>query len=74
MTKVREIPVHMVFTVVYVLLAAVTSIPMETASKACLLGYKSLCSFVPISTLILLALAGLHIYLHSRRPEAGKMS
>jgi len=40
---------------------------METASKASLLGYKALCSFSSISTIGLLALAGLHIYLHNKK-------
>ncbi len=38
--------------------AALTLLPFPTASKANLLGYKSLCAFVPLSTLILLGAAG----------------
>ena len=56
------VPVHRVFTIVYFLLALVTLIPTGTASKACLLGYNALCSFSPISTIILLALGGLHVF------------
>ena len=63
----KKIPVHIVFTCVHFVLALVTLIPIATASKASLLGYKALCSFSPISTLGLLALAGLHIYLHKRK-------
>jgi hypothetical protein len=62
----KKIPVHIVFTSVYFLLAVVTLIPMGTASKVSLLGYKALCSFSPISTIGLLALGGFHIYLHRR--------
>jgi len=35
-----------------------TILPRPAASKANLLGYKSLCAFVPLSTLILLGVAG----------------
>ncbi len=62
----KKVPVHTVFTITYILLALVTMIPTATASKDCLLGYEAFCSFTPISTLGLLALAGLHIYLHKR--------
>ena len=66
MTTHRKMPVHLVFTGIYVLLAVVTLLPTGTASKASLLGYEALCSFTPISTVMLLALGGLHIFLHSR--------
>jgi hypothetical protein len=62
----RKIPVHTVFTSIYFLLALVTLMPTGTASKTCLLGYNALCSFSPISTIILLALGGLHIFLQKR--------
>ena len=57
-------PIHRIFTIMYGVLAVVTLIPREAASKECLLGYKALCTFSPIGTLILLTLAGLHIFLH----------
>lgn len=62
----KKVPVHLVFTSIYFILAVATLVPMGTASKASLLGYKVLCSFSPISTIILLALGGLHIFLHQR--------
>jgi hypothetical protein len=62
----KKVPVHLIFTGIYFILAVVTLIPMETASKDSLLGYKALCSFSPISAVILLALGGLHIFLHQR--------
>ena len=62
----KKVPVHLIFTSIYFVLAVVTLIPMETASKASLLGYKALCSFSPISAVILLTLGGLHIFLHQR--------
>ena len=66
MTTDRKVPVHLVFTGIYVLLAFVTVLPTGTASKASLLGYEALCSFAPISTVMLLALGGLHVFLHNR--------
>ena len=63
-----KIPVHIIFAGVHFLLAIVASLPTGTASKNCLLGYNALCSFTPISTVILLALVGLHLFLHSRKP------
>ena len=62
----KKSPVHLIFTAVHFSLAVVTLIPMASASKACLLGYEALCSFSPISTVGMLALAGLHLYLHKR--------
>jgi len=37
--------------------AVKTVIPNSNASKPCLLGYKATCSFVPISTVILILVA-----------------
>jgi hypothetical protein len=62
----KKIPIHMIFMGVELLLAVWTLIPSAAASKACLLGYKAHCSFTPISTIMLLALVGLHIYLHQK--------
>ena len=62
----KKIPIHMIFVVVELLLAVLTLIPTGTASEACFLGYKAHCSFTPISTIGLLALVGLHIFLHRR--------
>lgn len=62
----QKIPTHIIFTGIYFVFAIVTLIPMGTASKASLLGYKTLCSFSPISTIIFIALGGLHIFLHQR--------
>ena len=64
----KKISTHMIFMGVEIVLAVLTLIPRAAASKACLLGYKALCSFSPISTLGLLALVGLHLYLHYRKP------
>jgi hypothetical protein len=46
-----------------VLIAAVkTALPEAKASKPCLLGYKALCSFTPLSTIILAAVAVVFFY------------
>jgi hypothetical protein len=44
--------------ILLVVSAALTLLPYPAASKVNLLGYKSLCAFVPLSTLILLGAAG----------------
>ena len=44
--------------ILMVVSALLTLLPHPAASKANLLGYKSLCAFVPLSTLILLGAAG----------------
>jgi hypothetical protein len=62
----KSISVHTIFVAIHLLAAVLTAIPREGASKICRLGYKALCSFTPYGTLILLALAGLHLYLHWR--------
>ena len=62
----QKSPIHLIVTIMYVVLAVLTVIPREAASKECLLGYKALCTFSPIGTLILLVLGGLHIFLHQK--------
>ena len=57
---------HLIFTIVHFSLAVITLIPLASASKTSLLGYKAICSFSPISTIGLILLAGLHILLHKR--------
>ena len=62
----KKSPTHLIFTTVHLSLAVVTLIPLASASKISLLGYKALCSFAPISTIGLILLAGMHIVLHKR--------
>jgi hypothetical protein len=53
--------------IVIVIIAAVkTALPEAKASKPCLLGYKALCSFTPISTIILAAVAVVLFYFSSK--------
>jgi hypothetical protein len=66
-----KISTHMIFMGVEFLLAVLTMLPTGTASKNCLLGYNAHCSFTPISTLILLALVGLHFYLNKKEQDKG---
>jgi hypothetical protein len=44
--------------ILLVVSALLTILPYPAASKVNLLGYRSLCAFVPLSTLILLGVAG----------------
>ena len=60
----KKSPTHLVFTIVYFSLAIITLIPLASASKASLLGYKALCSFSPISTLGLILLSLMHILMY----------
>ena len=62
----KKLPTHLIFTAVHLSLAIVTLIPLVSASKTSLLGYKALCSFSPISTIGLILLAGMHVLLHKR--------
>ena len=62
----KKSPVHLIIAAVHLSLVFATLLPTGTASKACLLGYNALCSFTPISTIGLLALCGLHLFLHQR--------
>jgi len=43
--------------VAWILAAVKTIIPFPWVSKACMLGYKSGCSFAPVSTVMLVAFA-----------------
>ena len=57
----KKKPHYMILTglaILIVVSALSTVLPYAAASKANLLGYKSLCAFVPLSTLILLGVAG----------------
>ncbi len=48
----------LLLTILVTLSGMVTLVPFASASKANLLGYKSLCTNVPISTLICFVIAG----------------
>jgi len=67
MTALKNMSVHTVFVGVHLLSAVLTLIPSAGAGKPCILGYRALCSFSPISTAILLGLAVLHLVLHLKQ-------
>jgi hypothetical protein len=62
----KKSPTHLIFSAVHFSLAIVTLIPVASVSKVSPLDYKALCSFSPYSTLVLVLLAGLHIFLYRR--------
>jgi hypothetical protein len=57
-----------IFAIAFVFLAVATVIPSPDAHRISSLGYKSLCSFAPVSTAILFVLAAADItYLMAKR-------
>lgn len=58
MKKQPQFKILSSLAILLVVCAVLTILPYSGASKANLLGYKSLCAFVPLSTLILLGTAG----------------
>ena len=46
-----------IIAVVLVLAAIVTMLPRASARKRCMLGYKALCTFSPISSIVLVVIA-----------------
>jgi hypothetical protein len=59
--------ISLAFTIIATSSAVITLIPVGMASKTNLAGYYSICSFAPISTIILLALAGTSCKIRSKR-------
>jgi hypothetical protein len=57
----------MILTILFTLAGIITTIPAESASKECLLGYKAHCSFTPIGTIICFLLAGLVCIIRKRK-------
>jgi hypothetical protein len=53
-------------TVFLTILAVSTIIPVDSASKECLLGYKAYCTFTPISTVLCLLPAGIICFIRKR--------
>lgn len=48
----------LIATIVFFIGAVLSVIPMSSAPKECLVGYKAYCTFTPISTILLLMIAG----------------
>lgn len=62
--KTKKSITHLIFAIVHFSLAIAALIPMASASKVSMLGYKALCSFSPISTMILLGLSLMHYLMY----------
>jgi len=56
-TKKKGYGILLGLTILLTIAAILTVIPNAGASKESMLGYKSICSFAPIATIILLLLA-----------------
>ena len=57
----------MILTVVVTLAGIVSMLPNSNASKECLLSYKAVCSFAPISAVICFGIAGVLCVIRKRR-------
>lgn len=53
-------------TVVFTLLALLTIMPSDEASKICMIGYKAHCTFTPISTILCIIPAGITCFIRKR--------
>jgi len=62
-----KLSIHKIFTIIYLIAALLTLVPCNAVSKVSLLGYKALCSWSPISTIILISLGILHIFLNKKK-------
>ena len=57
----------LILTILFTLAAVLTIVPLPSAGKESFLNYKALCPFTPISTLILIVLAGVICLLRKRK-------
>lgn len=46
-----------IIAIVLILAAIVTLLPRASSRKRCMLGYKALCTFTPISSIVLVVIA-----------------
>ena len=58
MKKLKGYGILLIVTITVTASGLLTIIPYANASKQCLLSYKALCSFTPISTVICFVVAG----------------
>jgi hypothetical protein len=56
---------HLVLAVIFIVLGLITLIPYAKIDDACYLGYKAICAFTPISTLILFVIAAFFIFMRN---------
>jgi len=62
----RGYKVLMTITGVFTAAAVATALPNPAAGRECLLNYRALCAFTPVSTLLLLMVAALACLVRSR--------
>ncbi len=67
--KKQNTATRTLIAIILFIAAAVTLIPVSSASEVSMLGYKSLCSFAPVSTLFLVGLGALILY-YSKKNQA----
>jgi hypothetical protein len=56
----------LILTILFTLAGLITLFPSASASKTSFLGYNALCTFSPISTIILFVLAGTSCKIRSK--------
>jgi hypothetical protein len=57
----------LILAVIFIILGLITLIPYANIDDACYLGYKALCAFTPISTLILFIAAVFFLFLRNMK-------
>ena len=58
---------YLIFSIVFIIAAIVTLIPYKNIDDACLFGYKAVCAFTPISTVILLVFAVIFFIIFNKK-------
>ena len=62
---------QLVLAVIFIVLGLITLMPYAKIDDACYLGYKAICAFTPISTIILFLVAAFFIFM--RNMKKGKV-
>ncbi len=58
--------IFMLLSVISFITAVLTLIPYKNIDDECMLGYKALCAFTPVSTIILAVLGIIFLYLKKK--------
>ena len=61
---------YLILSIVFIIAAIVTLIPYKNIDDACLFGYKAICAFTPISTLILIVFGVIFFIIFNKRRKA----
>lgn len=69
-TKVRSGKPCLITAMILFIGAIVTLIPFSNIDDSCFLGYKALCAFTPISTIILIAAGIVVLIIRSKRMKS----